>query len=609
MYIFEVNVVMMYDTAMKKDNITTKNTRKIIKEKLDKTPLWVTFIFLTAFFLLCLTFGLSYSNYRWNRNRTIRENIKETTSLLELKIENMEEYLNELSDFCVLPVRDSYLYREILKTKKLNVSELERIMNTLRVYYYTRNDLMAYNIYLLNQDVCIGRNYGNQRMKITEAKSIRSLAEYKSCVESGIGSAITSSQDNSLLTFYHTIIRIPDRYPVALVKIEVDDTALTLGLAEKNIALYKDKGTLLFTNANSDLKYGLSKIGNIPKVGKNNITSIGGKKYLFSSASSKKYGISLVAYTPMEDITDDIKKDGRFSVMQGLTFLLISLIITYFIIRFLTEPFSILISSHENFGENEFSKINIGRSLEVARLSESFNLMSERMEKLINENLIASINEKSAQLSALEAQVNPHFLYNTLQAIGSEALINDQDIIYEMVTKLAQNLRYSIKAPNRVKLREEMVFAQNYIDLQQVRMGDRLVVEKNISDELLDVEVPKCCIQPIIENSIKHGISGDRRSIKIKLSAMIYEGQFIIRVSDDGIGMSPNTLAALRASFDDTSFGNRQESIGLANLYSRLKIMYGYDAGIDIKSIAGEGTTVILILCSQEDDNASSVNC
>ena len=140
-------------------------------------------------------------------------------------------------------------------------------------------------------------------------------------------------------------------------------------------------------------------------------------------------------------------------------------------------------------------------------------------------------------------------------------------------------------------------------------MGSRLIVEKNISDEVLDVEVPKCCIQPIIENSIKHGISGERNSIRIKLSAMIHDGQFVIRVSDNGIGMPPETLAGLKASFADTSFGSRQESIGLANLYSRLKIMYGDDAGIDIKSTAGEGTTVILILCSQEDKNASSVDC
>ena len=600
---------MLYDTAMKKCNKTINNNiRQKIKARLDRTPLWTVFIVLNAFFLLCLTMGLSYSNFRWNRNRTIHEKVKETTSLLELKAENLEEYLNELSDFCVLPVRDSYLYRKILTDNELDSSDLERIMNTLRVYYYTRSDLRSYNIYLLNQGVCIGRNYGNQRMKITKTKSIRSLAEYKSCVDSGMGYAITSASDGSLMTFYHTMIRIQDRYPVALVKIEVDESALTLGLNERNIALYKDSGTLLFTNAKGSLKYALSRLGTIPGTDKDSVTVIDGQKYLFAQASGDKYGIRLVALTPIEDITENLKKDRKFSVMQGIAFLLISLIITYIIIRFLTEPFSILIKSHENFGKEDFNRINIGRSLEVARLSESFNTMSERMEKLVKENLIASINEKSAQLSALEAQVNPHFLYNTLQAIGSEALLNDQDTIYEMVTKLAQNLRYSIKAPNQVKLREEMVFAQNYIDLQKVRMGSRLTVETEISDEALDVEVPKCCIQPIIENSIKHGITGDRNSIKIKLSAYRHNRHFTINVSDDGTGMTEETLRKITESFNDSGFGSRQESIGLVNLHSRLGLMYGDRAGIEIKSAAGQGTTIILRLYVEEEKYASGID-
>ena len=284
--------------------------------------------------------------------------------------------------------------------------------------------------------------------------------------------------------------------------------------------------------------------------------------------------------------------------MIGLLFLIFAVAAAYILIHYLSAPLSELVEIMERFGRGELIKKKLGRSRESTELSRSFYRMTEKINTLVQENYAAELNEKNARLAALEAQINPHFIYNTLQAIGSEALVNDQPGIYDMLTALAANLRYSIKAPNVISLKDELTYVENYILLQKIRMREKLTVEQDIDASTLNISVPKLCIQTMIENSIIHGIGGERMSIKILLSVIRKQDHIVIEVRDNGTGIEENGLNNIRNSFRSQTLTDSNKSIGLTNLYNRLRLLFGNTADIIIDSRTGEDsfTTVILTL-------------
>ena len=177
--------------------------------------------------------------------------------------------------------------------------------------------------------------------------------------------------------------------------------------------------------------------------------------------------------------------------------------------------------------------------------------MVSHIDELINQNYVSEINEKTARLAALEAQLNPHFLYNTLQAIGTEALLNDQPQINRMLASLAANLRYSIKGGDPVRLKDEIVYVNNYIMLQKIRFEERLHVQIGISGEYDNFLIPKISIQTLVENSILHGFDDTTESISIHIRASRIGDLLQIQVTDDGCGIDEPHLKELKSEFQN----------------------------------------------------------
>ena len=222
--------------------------------------------------------------------------------------------------------------------------------------------------------------------------------------------------------------------------------------------------------------------------------------------------------------------------------------------------------------------------------------MVSHIDELINQNYVSEINEKTARLAALEAQLNPHFLYNTLQAIGTEALLNDQPQINRMLASLAANLRYSIKGGDPVRLKDEIVYVNNYIMLQKIRFEERLHVQIGISGEYDNFLIPKISIQTLVENSILHGFDDTTESISIHIRASRKGDLLQIQVTDDGCGIDEPHLKELKSEFQNYLTPGHIGKIGLANLYSRLQILYQGKASLEIESSPHQGTSVTLLL-------------
>ena len=209
-----------------------------------------------------------------------------------------------------------------------------------------------------------------------------------------------------------------------------------------------------------------------------------------------------------------------------------------------------------------------------------------------------------AQINALHSQINPHFLYNTLEMIRSQALDRDVSEIADMAETLANMFRYNIGQPQSLAtFEQELENVKNYFLIQQYRFQNRFELQIDIDSEdseILECQIPRLTIQPIVENAVHHGL--ERRSGKgmVRISAFLTEQRLIIRISDDGAGMSRTQAEALReklnAGMDGIITSGTRHGIALVNINERLKLYFGEEYGLSFSSAEQCGTIVELIL-------------
>ena len=195
-----------------------------------------------------------------------------------------------------------------------------------------------------------------------------------------------------------------------------------------------------------------------------------------------------------------------------------------------------------------------------------------------------------ARLDALQRQINPHFLFNTLNSIAS-LIRSKPDLAREMIVKLSHILRVLLRDRDAfVPLREELDFTDDYLDIEVVRFGEKLRVVKEIAPDTLDIIVPSMLLQPLIENSIKHGLEPRISGGTITLRSRIADGRLLLEIEDDGVGIEPGgpTTAPVSGLVHEGS------GIGMRNVRERIQVLYGDEAHVDIVSRPGRGTRVSL---------------
>lgn len=222
----------------------------------------------------------------------------------------------------------------------------------------------------------------------------------------------------------------------------------------------------------------------------------------------------------------------------------------------------------------------------------------------ISRSNLAEVFDKQAELTTLQSQINPHFLYNTLESIRGQALIDDNDEIAEMVEALASFFRYSIsRSGNLVTLRDELTNIANYMMIQCYRFNNRFSLSIDIEEDeeaILDQLIPKLSIQPIVENAIFHGLEEKMDGGTISIDAFFTETNFILTVSDNGIGMSLEALQELNKKIQThpitSSNDSRKTGIGLPNINKRIALLFGLEYGLHVYSSSGYGTDVELVI-------------
>jgi len=236
---------------------------------------------------------------------------------------------------------------------------------------------------------------------------------------------------------------------------------------------------------------------------------------------------------------------------------------------------------------------------EIAILSEQINQMLDRLEMLNKLNTDRQLLVKNTEIKSMQNQINAHFMYNVLESIKMMAEIDGEYRISDAVTSLGQMFRYSVKwTSGKANLQEEIDYVKNYISLMNLRLEDEVNLSINVPDELINASLPKMSLQPIVENSILHGIEGVGHSSTIYLKAFIENNDLIIEISDNGQGMSKEQLNEVVDKLNGDIERDEAETHGIAlkNVQDRIKMYYGEEYGLNIFSKKELYTKVLIKL-------------
>lgn len=327
---------------------------------------------------------------------------------------------------------------------------------------------------------------------------------------------------------------------------------------------------------------------------------------MYKQIKAPLFSGSIIKLVPYEDLYTDARVITRFNMGIGLLFLLIGGISAVLISIGFTRPIKKLIHFTQKVQTGQLdAHMDAEREDEFGLLTRKITGMTRTINELIVKEYRLELANKTNQLKALQAQVNPHFLYNALQSIASLSLRYNAPKVYDLIYSLGSMMRYSMNTERiQVPLRDEIEHVQNYMILQTERFGEEnLRLEVQAGPEALELILPKMILQPIVENIFKHafadGISGGLIQIECRLEGA---ARLVLAVKDNGRGMSPERLEEITACLRGSSQPD-QEEIGLYNVLARLRLQFGSAAEMQLKNNeAGQGLTVTLIIPLEEID-------
>lgn len=579
-------------------------------------------ILLFTIIIVLVVTSLTFISYGMLRKESVDNSIASTSNNLLLVGRNLESYLDGIEQLSLPQISYDEITYAILHESEDYASKMY-VEDYLKNLYFSRNDLEAIYLYVIKEHkyyYVTKENY-NITVRVAEHPSIENLSWYKKALASPFNrsyqsfvknqtSMINSSdypinKDKSFMGYHRLLRSIVSREPQAVLSLYfnssvTDEIMKDIPFSKGQHLMYVSPDNEPFVVDDPGFYQQSEQAGLLkeltPASGGRVTWSDKEEKYLVIYDISKKEGWKLIKPIPYKEIYEAATTTRKLNYFIGLLFLIVSVILVSFISNKITSPLKNLSLQMKRFSTGSFdAEAQVEGKDEIAYLSRHFNKMVEKTNELINERYKMKIVEKNAVLKALEAEINPHFLYNALQAISTKALKNNNDDIVDMVDNLAMTLRYCISGKDVVHAREELKHIERYLALQKARFGNRMQVAYQWEDPLLELEIPKLSIQTLVENCIKHALEKVSTTITITIEAHVTPSHTVISVTDDGPGFSGGRLEQVRNSLQiqwedqggEDAAESDTESIGLKNLNTRLKLLYGEAAGLAITSDAG----------------------
>ncbi len=285
----------------------------------------------------------------------------------------------------------------------------------------------------------------------------------------------------------------------------------------------------------------------------------------------------------------------RFYIVGiGIVTMVLAFIAALFFTKSIANPLKKLRRLMRKAEEGDLNvRFNYNGRDEIGQLGDSFNRMIDEIRNLIEMVYVEQKSKREAELKTLQAQIKPHFLYNTLDTIQWMAQVHKADDIVEVVDALTKLFRIGINKGNEmISVKEELEHIKSYLIIQKIRYEEKLDYEISFEDSILEYKVIKLILQPLVENAIYHGVKEKRGTGKIYITVEKHEKGICLSISDNGAGMSEARLQEIQAMLNSDNLGNRNPGYGTFNVQNRIRLSFGNQYGLSFTSKAGEGTTV-----------------
>lgn len=568
---------------------------------------------------LILNFSFSFSHYY---NQTLDSSLQQTINVTKNVNKAMEDYLYQM-DGIISAFQSNFYFNDSMGSVVNFFDEdenqtpsqtlyVDRTLNSLfsnlmimrrdvqNIYLYI-NDKKTYQ-YSLNYPVVLGYNPKTSSwLKKALAADGTTIA-----IPPHIPEQVHSNKKVISFTRSLNILGMKKRLnpPVLLIDFSLDsidniidshidkDVTSVLFLDESGNVVFQTEGAQSFTNNNITTR--MLQTGS-------QVCTVKGIKYFVSTSEKLTNGWRILVLTTYSSAMKATNSFLVYTLILGLLLTLLSMGIFYVFSSYIFKPVELLKEGMNHVKQGDF-KIRLLKSSndEFGSLIDNFNLMTHKIEELIRLRYEEEIAKKDAQYQFLQAQINPHFIFNTLQIISSMAVVKKDFDIETVANSLAVLIRYSINSDSKeISILEEVKNTKSYLNIQKIRFKNLFEYEIRMDSDVADCRIIKLILQPIVENALTHGIEPKGENGRILITIQKREADIFLCVWDNGVGLNFEQLERLREYIENkncNSLNNNHtgNNVGLKNINNRLKLYYGEAYRLLIESEYGSGTKVTI---------------
>lgn len=520
------------------------------------------------------------------------------------KIQLIDSYLTQLRTESEIFMFDTAFQKQLkIHKASLSSAQQDELEADMRQYMYSM--IINYDLYV--ETITLINRYGDEyfwkmdtRLSHTDlSRRLRALMEETRKLDGGILYSY-DKLDQGIITISRSV-KDPI-YDIEIGMMMIDFNLNFLGgiTSMQTSSLGNADILLAIINSENDIVYNSSPLSQdmLQTVQDSSTTlRLGKTQYKINRSPSNHNDWTLFTIVNETELYRNLNRISLILVILMISSALVAFFAIFVISRTISSQFEHFIQkvSHTTVPDKQ-ALITVESHDEFRDLAQVYNDMILRINQLIDTVYTKELLLKGAELKAFQAQINPHFLYNTLDCINGLVELNRPDDIKKTVTALASILRMSIKGKEILTVRENIVYIEQFMFIERLRYPDKLIFLNEIPENMMDYYMPKLIIQPLLENSILHGISEILGKGMIGLFGHEEEDCLVFMVKDNGIGFPDSVIEMLRHSADDEADLHMQESIGLLNIQKRIHLMYGTAYGLEIQNLPSGGSCVTVRL-------------
>ena len=540
--------------------------------------------------------------------------MEKTSERNDVQIENNIDSINmstqffltddEMRDVLLRAVKGENLTtEEILFFYENDVADLERLVNSNPVLYSVRVFSVSDNVQEMMPVF-----YRKNRMDKLAWSHLENISGWQFSHKDTIFPSLVTEHSKELVSLVTPIKEYGYGvigYVEASMEMETMFPSLYEQVENEWSCFVLDNGTVLYgTNKQEDseiLMEQLKQRSNPEDKTKDTLyVPLKDKKLVVSYQTIREMDGILVMIQDISDEIHGVTRTRNTYLFAMVAIMLLGIVLVSSIVNHMLRQFYVIMDGIRKIQAGDLNvRIEERSNDEMGELSTQLNKMLDRIRDLMEENLSRELLVKNSEIRVLQNQISAHFIYNVLESIKMMAEIDEEYEISDAITSLGKLVRYSMKGVARnVVLRDELEYSKNYMVLINLRFDYDIYLSTNIPEELLDQEIPKMSLQPIVENAIMHGIEQMAEDTNIYIKGIIEDNICMIQVTDAGVGMSEEEVEALRQKIkgDMEVSGGKGHGIGLKNVQDRITMAFGAGYGLEIDSMLGCYTKVTMRL-------------